>query len=142
MKRQDLQTPSDEAIELATRLEEFFQEQSSRQAIVIQPPFRGCGILDSCYGDLLQGDHLFELKMVDRNLRSIDLRQVVVYCALDHYGQQYRIKTTSILNPRRGIEYRFELEDLVAQISNKTPAELFHQIVDFLYNFESVHRVY
>ena len=142
VKRQDLSSPTDEAIELAVRLEEYFREYGSDASVLVQPSFKGCGILDSCYGDLLQGDHLYELKMVDRNLRGIDLRQVVVYCALDYSDQRFGIKSTSILNPRRGIVYSFAVEDLVAQISNKTPAELFHEILEFLYSFESLHRVY
>jgi hypothetical protein len=142
VKRRDLQTPTDEAIELAIRLEDFFAAEPSADTILIQPPFKGCGIIDSCYGDVLQGDHLFELKMVDRNLRSIDLRQVLVYCALNHNSQQYLIKTVSVLNPRRALEYRFDLNELVLQIANKTPAELFHQITDFAYNFESLHHVH
>lgn len=77
--------------------------------------------------------------MVDRNLRSTDLRQVLIYCALNYYSQQYDIQAVSIVNPRRGVEYAFRLDKLTERIANKTPPELFHMMTEFLLNFESTH---
>ena len=69
----------DDSIEIAVRLENFFVDKGSGE-FVIQPRFKGCGILDSCYGDLFRDNTLFEVKCVERNLRSIDIRQVLAYC--------------------------------------------------------------
>ena len=102
--------------------------------------FKGCGILDSCYGDLFVGSCLYEVKCVERNLRSIDIRQVLTYCALNYQSQQITIDEVSIVNPRRGIAFRYGVEALAQQVSGKNSAELFHQIGDFLMNFETIQR--
>ncbi len=133
------QPPTVEAIELAVRLESYFGIYPL-ESIVMQPRFKGCGILDSCYGDILAGKSLFELKMVDRNLRSADIRQVLVYCALNYRSSQFEIDSVTILNPRRGSEFSFDLEELAERISGKNAAELFHHITTFLADFETVHK--
>lgn len=140
VKQLDIKTPKDEIVELAKRLEDYFTCRRSERPIVVQPRFKGCGILDSCYGDLLTSECLYELKMVDRNLRSLDLRQVLIYCALNYRSRQYTFDKVAILNPRRGIEFRFTVEDLAGRVSGKTASELFHVITDFLCSFESMHQ--
>jgi len=127
-----------EAIDLATRLETHFADYAL-DSIVIQPRFMGCGILDSCYGDILARKSLCEVKMVDRNLRSADIRQVLAYCALNYRSSQYEIDSVTILNPRRGLEFSFFVEDLAERASGKNASELFHHITTFLSDFETVH---
>jgi hypothetical protein len=127
------------AIDLATRLETYFEDYPL-DSIVIQPRFKGCGILDSCYGDILARKSLCELKMVDRNLRSADIRQVLAYCALNYRSSQYEIESVTILNPRRGLEFSFVVEELAERASGKNASELFHQITTFLADFETVHQ--
>jgi hypothetical protein len=97
-------------------------------------------LLDSCYGDVLAQNTLYEVKIVDRKLRSTDIRQLLIYCALNYNSRQFDIQAVSILNPRRGVEYIFKLERLTERIANRTPADLFHEITDFLFNFESMHH--
>lgn len=128
-----------EAIDLATRLETYF-EHYPLDSIVIQPRFKGCGILDSCYGDILARTSLCELKMVYRNLRSSDIRQVLVYCALNYRSSQYEIESVTILNPRRGLEFAFVVEELAELASGRNASELFHHITTFLSDFETVHQ--
>lgn len=130
---------TDEAIDLATRLETYFEDYPL-ESIVIQPRFKGCGILDSCYGDILAKSILCEVKMVDRNLRSADIRQVLAYCALNYRSSQYEIRSVTILNPRRGVEFSFIVEELAERASGKNASELFHNITTFLSDFETVHH--
>ena len=124
---------------IAVRLEDFFENEKAGE-LVIQPRFKGCGILDSCYGDLFMGSTLYEVKCVERNLRSIDIRQVLAYCALNYQSRQFDIDHVCIVNPRRGISFRFGVESLTQKASGKNSAELFHQIGDFLMNFETIQR--
>lgn len=128
-----------EAITLASRLEAYFRG-FSKKSITVQPRFRGCGIVNSCYGDLLAKGKLIELKMVDRNLRSADIRQLLVYCALNHHSSQYKIDSVVILNPRRGLEFSFDVEEIADRASGKTSAELFHEITTFISDFETLHQ--
>ncbi|MCW3054362.1 MAG: hypothetical protein JWN14_3532 [Chthonomonadales bacterium] len=132
--------PASEAIQLAIRLDHYFSNHPSERPIAIQPLFKGCGILDTCFGDILTPGHLYELKMVDRNLRSTDIRQVLTYCTLNHFSGQYDISNAVILNPRRGSEYTFNIEELVSRTSGKTAPELFQEIMEFLLDLESKHQ--
>lgn len=134
-----VQLNTNEAVDLATRLETYFREYES-ESIIIQPRFKGCGILDSCYGDILAGKTLCEVKMVDRNLRSADIRQVLTYGALNYRSLQYAIDNVTILNPRRGLEFSFNIEDLVKRVSGTTASEFFHRVTTFLADFEAVHQ--
>lgn len=129
----------DDAMEIAVRLEDFFECEDAGE-LLIQPRFKGCGILDSCYGDLLMHTTLYEVKCVERNLRSIDIRQVLTYAALNYQSRQYAINQVCVVNPRRGIAFRFDVETLAQHASGKNSAELFHQIGDFLMNFETIQR--
>jgi len=139
-KRHSLTTANDEVVELAKRLENYFAPYRRRQSLILQPQFKGCGILDACYGDILAGHTLYELKMVDRNLRGLDLRQVMIYAALNHESEQFDIANISILNPRRGLEYSLTLEEFADRAARQTAAELCHKITNFLQDIESVHH--
>jgi hypothetical protein len=139
-RRRDTGVAKDEVVELARRLETRLLVEPRAKPLLIQPRFKGCGLLDSCYGDVLSEDCLFELKTVDRNLRSADLRQLLVYCALNHESQQYIIDSIAVLNVRRGIEFCFRIDDLMAKIARKTSAEVFHEITEFLSSFETLHQ--
>ena len=141
IKRKFPKNPTEEAIALATRIETFFARDIESGQIIIQPPFKGCGILNSCFGDVLASRSLCELKTVDRNLRSTDIRQVLIYCALNYKSRQYDIGTVTILNPRRAVRFTFKVEALVARVSRRTSTEVFHQITDFLSDFELMHQM-
>jgi hypothetical protein len=75
--------------------------------------------------------------MADRNLRSIDLRQVLIYAALNHESEQYDIANISVLNPRRGLEYSFTLEEFADRVARQPSSELCHKIANSLQDFES-----
>jgi hypothetical protein len=139
-RRRSLTTVNDELVELAKRLDEYFAFHKRQKSLIVQPRFKGCGILRSCYGDILASPTLYELKMVDRNLRGIDLRQVLIYAALNHESEQYNITNISVLNPRRGLEYTFALEELADRAARQTSSELCHKINNFLQDFESIHH--
>lgn len=128
-----------ESVALALGMEEFFAGRPDSLPIVMQPCFKGCGILDSCYGDILAGSCLYESKMVDRNLRSADLRQLLIYCALNFRSHQYDIRRVAVLNVRRSTVYEFAVDPLARRVARKSAPEVFHQIADFLSNFDAFH---
>jgi len=133
-------TTTEESVALAVRFEDFFNNRSAERPIIMQPRFKGCGILDSCYGDILASTCLYESKMVDRNMRSIDLKQVLIYCALNYRSQQYTIERVAVLNVRRAVVYEFTVDELARRAARKSAPEVFHQIADFLCNFETMHQ--
>ena len=132
--------PIIQVVGLADRLESYFRNHPKERPIVVQPQFKGCGVLDSCFGDLITPGHLYELKMGDRNLRSSDIKQALTYCTLNYFSCQYEFANIVILNPRRGSEYTFDIEELASWISGRTAAELFHDIREFLYGLETLHQ--
>ena len=139
IKQKFPKTATEESIALAVRMEDFFASRPKQRPLVIQPQFKGCGILDSCYGDILAGPCLYESKMVDRNLRSSDLRQLLIYCALNYKSHQYGIEHVAILNVRRATVYEFSMDSLARRVARTSAPEIFHHIIDFLSNFEALH---
>jgi hypothetical protein len=98
-------------------------------AIVLpEPGFKGCGIVDNCIGDLLVGTTLFEVKAGERSFRSIDIRQLVLYSALNLISHQYQINKVGLFNPRVGIRTEIELDELCFEISGKKTIELLTEI--------------
>ena len=100
--------------------------------IVPRPAFVGCGLLDSCSGDFLLGNTLVEVKSGDRNFRSVDVRQVLTYCALNYARPEYNIESVSCVNPRRGIYFITEIETLCLQLAAKSSNELLSELIYFV----------
>ena len=81
----DIETSLDEdenkeVAEIADRLNRVFDLSKS---VVLRPAFPGCGYVDSSEGDVIFGSTLFEIKTVDRAVRSSDIRQTITYAALN-----------------------------------------------------------
>lgn len=96
--------------------------------ILPEPSFPGCGVLDSCQGDILVGDVLYEIKAGDRSFRSIDFRQLMTYAALNHLASKYVINGIGLFNPRVGIRAEMTLEELCEQVSGKDSASTLTEI--------------
>lgn len=106
---------------------------SSSKRLVLSPVFPGCGFLNECEGDLLVGDTLFELKAGDRNFSIVDVRQLLVYAALNYIaGNKYEIHQMGLVNPRRCVEWKADLRVVADDLASSTPEELFHEIISFL----------
>lgn len=88
-----------EASELARNLSEFLGRRSG--VAVYRPAIPGCGVVGPASADVLVGDELFEVKMVQRGFRSSDVRQAVTYCAMLHASGD-AVRAVSLVNPREG----------------------------------------
>jgi hypothetical protein len=120
-----------EAQLVGERLDSFFQKAEQR-SISTFPVFPGCGWLDECVGDALAGGVLFEVKAGDRNFRTIDLRQVMVYCALNFGSRSYHIERICLVNPRVGVFLEESLDDLCSELSGRPTADVLADIVQFV----------
>ena len=99
-------------------------------AVEYSPAVRGAGILSSCEADLSVGKCLIEVKAVDRRFAAKDLKQLLVYLALDTMDGR-RWTRGCILNPRRATWCRFEVEELVRLLSGGRPgAEVLLDLID------------
>ena len=98
-------------------------------AIKVDPEFPGCGFLDACVGDVLAGVALYEIKAGERTFRSVDIRQLLVYAALNRSAGRYRIESVGVFNPRVGIVFEIPLDELCVEVSGTNSVELLSEII-------------
>lgn len=118
-----------EAAQIALRLLGFFPDNRS---IVLNPKFDGCGIVDSCEGDLIYGNCLFEIKAGDRNFRISDLRQLFVYCSLSYSKGPLEYARIGLFNPRSGKAWTRDIDTVCISVSGLRANDLLPRIVDFI----------
>lgn len=123
----------EEALDLAISLSSFF-ETSNLSSLQFWPTFNGCGCIHKCKGDILYGNTLVEVKAGDRNFRINDIRQVVIYLALNFSSQQYSIKNIELINPRTGLFFQSSVKTIIKECSGKMPVDIFSDIVEFVSN--------
>ena len=97
--------------------------------ITFAPSVPGANVLSGCEADLAVGDTLVEIKTVSRAFRSIDLRQLLVYLALDWTRGPLWDKGC-LFNPRRAVWADFHVDWLVRRLSGRPAAETFGDFVD------------
>jgi hypothetical protein len=82
--------------------------------------------------DLSIGKTLFEVKTVERNIASKDLRQLLVYLALQSATGEKRWSQGGFFNPRRGLVYEFSIDKIIPLISGgRLASEVFQDMVQF-----------
>jgi len=121
----------EEALLLANQLSNFFINHEKTSNIIISPHFKGCGIIDRCYGDAIADNTLYEIKNVERFFRITDLRQILIYFALNYEAIQYQVTNICLLNPKHGRLYRTSLELLCRSVSGQNSSELLASIIHF-----------
>jgi len=115
----------DQAQKLENNLTGFFR----RGALRTRPVFKGCGYIDASEGDVISGSCLFEIKAVDRPFRSVDIRQLVTYCALNHASGQFELDSLGVFNPRRGLWFAMSFDEVCREISGQSAQDLFDGVV-------------
>lgn len=120
-----------EAVTLAGRIDKFFKRASPGTPIVF-PPFLGCGWLDACQAEVFAEDVLFEVKGGERGFRSIDLRQILCYCALNFAAKSYDIRSVCLVNPRSGRYVSETLERLCQRTAGRPAVEALGDIVEYI----------
>lgn len=129
---QELPSELGEVIFVAKRLYRFFSPRFRMTSESFRPKFYGCGILMAAEGDILLGETLFEVKAGDRNFRVADLRQLLIYCALNRKKSVANITQVALVNPRVGIWWSSDLESCSRAISGISSTELLDDIADFV----------
>lgn len=133
-----------EVSRLRKGLRDFLGERSPTR-IVVGPRIPGCGIIDSCAADLLierkprrcdlflseldkASPRLFEIKIVERNFRATDFRQLITYAALMSAAEDAP-GAVGLVNPRRGTFFECTMAELALDISGLGADELLQQLV-------------
>ncbi len=120
-----------EAIKLAQRTQSFFAAVSAR-SLVLQPMFPGCGWVSECQGDVYSDAVLYEVKSGERAFRSSDIRQLLVYCALNYASKAFPIHTLCLVNPRSGTFVTESLNAICETLSGRPATEVLADVVEYV----------
>jgi hypothetical protein len=120
-----------EAEFLSHSLADYFKDDKT-ELLKFWPDFKGCGIIHSCKGDIIDNNKLIEVKAGDRNFRITDIRQIITYLALNSISKQYTIKNIALVNPRKGLSFNTNVEEFIEGCSKKKPIDIFGDIIDFI----------
>lgn len=107
------------------------------------PVLKGCGVLGSRQADLAAAGTLIEIKTVDRNFSSKDIRQVIVYLALDYLSGDHRWNSVMFFNPRRSFQVTFNPESFISYISaGRSAGDVYREVERLLLHrdFSVEHR--
>jgi hypothetical protein len=115
---------------LSTRL----AEEYGNNALELEPEFQGCGSIANCKSDIHVQQTLVEVKSGDRLFTPSDLRQLLIYCALNWSSGNTRIiNWIELYNPRVGLKWGGNLDICVSYISTLSKEELFQEICDYAF---------
>jgi hypothetical protein len=121
-----------EGLRICARYDAMYQRFDREGVVEFCPSVRGAGFLDSTEGDLSVGDTLVEVKTATRKVAGKDLRQVLVYLALDANAGSQRWSKVCFFNPRRGTLHLVDVDTLIFQISGgQAPSDVFAELVRF-----------
>jgi hypothetical protein len=115
-----------EVAEISSSLSRFF---NASKPLIPRPIFAGCGYVDASEGDAIFGSTLFEVKTVERPVRSSDIRQTITYAALNAASNQFDIQNVGLFNPRRGLYCDIGIEHVCSEISGRPAQELLAIII-------------
>ena len=122
----------DEGLALAQNYERFFEQRGCEEGIEFDPIIPGAGFLQTCKADISIGPALFEVKTVSRNLAGKDIRQLIVYLALQATAGHRRWTRAGFLNPRKADYHEFDVNTVITQISGgRSVPEVYRDLVDF-----------
>lgn len=124
-----------EACDLAVRISTCVRYIGPKRIRVIVP-LPGCGRVDGCSADMVLDDALVEMKCGQRHFRSVDMRQLLVYAALNYASKSMDIDKLILVNPRCGTLHREPVEIVCRRLSGSSAADVLGQIVDCM----SAHR--
>ena len=94
-----------------------FLVSRGRDSIEFSPFIPGSGFVNSCNADLSVGTSLFEVKTVNRNIAGKDIRQLLVYLALQSATGVRRWLNAGFFNPRRARFYEFSIDSVLPVLS-------------------------
>jgi hypothetical protein len=122
-----------EAIAIAERIAGFLASAAGDgAAIVPRPRFFGCGWLSECEGDVFCGDVLYEFKAGVRAFRMVDIRQLLIYCALNYASKTFEIRDVCLMNPRHGIFFSESVEGLCQALAARSSVDVLGEVVEYL----------
>jgi hypothetical protein len=122
-----------EGFEIAQNYVRFFEQVPRKGTIHFLPAIPGAGFLKNCQADLAIGPALFEVKTVNRNFASKDVKQLIIYLALQAATGDRKWSLAGFFNPRRAEYLQFPIDEVLVQISGgRSSSEVYHSLIDFV----------
>ena len=76
---------------------------------------------------------MYEIKTVNRNFKSSDLKQLFIYLALRQVSEEENWKYAGLYNPRKGTYCKFNVKSLIYNLTGgQTPNETFDNLLNGL----------
>lgn len=125
IEKQEIISIADNTIEFIEKLEE--------KDVLFKPKLKGYSFIPDLHADISIGDSLFEIKTVNRNFKSSDLKQLFIYIALRQVSGEENWKFAGLYNPRKGVYCKFNIKSLIYNLTGgKTPNEAFENLLNGL----------
>lgn len=130
---QDLESALVESTRLLQRYLQFFATFNHKTTVTFSPAFSGAGFLSACFGDIAFENAIIEVKTITRHITGTDLRQLIIYLALDWAESGIARTHAAFFNPRRAMVYQFEVLPLLMKISGgHPPTTVFRSLIEYV----------
>lgn len=104
-----------------------------KNSVEFKPKLKGYNFIPDLTADLSIDDTLYEIKTVNRNFKSSDIKQLFIYLALRQVSEGVNWKYAGLYNPRKGTYCKFNVKSIIYSLSGgKTPNETFENLLDGL----------
>ncbi|TQI71246.1 hypothetical protein JM79_2173 [Gramella sp. Hel_I_59] len=101
--------------------------------VLFQPKLTGYSFIPDLTADLSIDDTLYEIKTVNRNFQSSDIKQLFIYLALKQVSDSQNWKYAGLYNPRKGTYCKFNIKSLIYNITGgRSSNETFEDLLDGL----------
>ena len=102
--------------------------------VIFKPSLKGYGFIADLEADLAIDDILYEVKTVKRNFKTSDLKQLIIYLALQQMDDKNKSwEYAGLYNPRKDTYCRFKVSTFVSSITGgRTPNEAFYDFLNSL----------
>jgi hypothetical protein len=120
---------STEALALEENYRHFFDTVIKGAAVQFRPVIPGFGFLNEMEADFCTSDTLFEVKAVNRNLSSADLRQTICYLVAGVGSGKYKWRNYCLFNPRRAVYFPGNVNVLLSYLSGKSALDCIDEVL-------------
>ncbi|RZJ51639.1 MAG: hypothetical protein EOO44_14310 [Flavobacterium sp.] len=121
-----------EIVAIAENILEFI-EKLGGQNVVFKPQLKGYSFIPDLKADISIDDAIFEIKTVNRNFKSSDIKQLLIYIALKQVSEKETWKFGGLYNPRKGSYCKFNIKSSIYNLSGgKSPNEAFENLLNGL----------
>lgn len=122
----------EEIVKICNNTLEFIKLTKIKE-LKFKPKLKGYSFIPDLTADLSIDNTLYEIKTVNRNFKSSDIKQLFIYLALRQVSEGTNWKYAGLYNPRKGTYCKFNVKSLIYNLSGgQTPNETFENILNGL----------